>query len=271
MAVGDVFLGHRVQVEPGVGALLVVALDPLLAVRDRELPQSLLLGLQRGEDLLAQDLLVEQVLDPDPEARCLVRVAGADAAPRGPDRELPEPGLAGAVEQHVVGHDQVRVGGDAQVADVDPAAPQAVDLLQQHLRIEHHPVADHAGLLRVEDPRGDQVELELLAVADDRVTGVVAALEADDHRSVLGEQVGDLALALVAPLGADYHHSWHDRVIMEGGLRRRGRMALRCRRRPPRSACRARTAAGGRRRSRPGARPSAARSAARAPPGRGWW
>ncbi len=58
------------------------------------------------------------------------------------------------------------------------------------------------------------MELELLAVADDRVAGVVAALEADDRVRVLGEQVDDLALALVAPLGADYDHAWHN----DGGL-----------------------------------------------------
>ena len=54
------------------------------------------------------------------------------------------------------------------------------------------------------------MELELLAVADDRVAGVVAALEAHDRVGALGEQVGDLALALVAPLGADYDESRHN-------------------------------------------------------------
>jgi adenylosuccinate synthase len=71
--------------------------------------------------------------------------------------------------------------------------------------IEDDAVADHARLVRVEDAGGDQVELELLAVADDRVTGVVAALEAHDRVGPLGEQVGDLALALIAPLGANDH------------------------------------------------------------------
>jgi hypothetical protein len=37
------------------------------------------------------------------------------------------------------------------------------------------------------------------------VAGVVAALEAHDRIGALGKQVGDLALALVAPLGANYH------------------------------------------------------------------
>ena len=104
-----------------------------------------------------------------------------------------------------------------QVADADPGPFEVVDLAQQHPRVDDDAVADHAGLVRVEDPRGDQVELVLLALADDRVAGVVAALEADDRARPLGEQVGDLALALVAPLGADYDHARHRRGIMTVG------------------------------------------------------
>jgi hypothetical protein len=37
------------------------------------------------------------------------------------------------------------------------------------------------------------------------VAGVVAALEAHDALSVLGQPVDDLALAFIAPLGADDH------------------------------------------------------------------
>ena len=100
---------------------------------------------------------------------------------------------------------------------------EPVDLAQQHARVEDDPVADHAGLVRVEDPRGDQVELELLAFADDRVAGVVAALEAHDHLGPLREQIGDLPLPLVAPLGTDYDHAWHKRWIVTG--MGRGRVA----------------------------------------------
>ena len=62
--------------------------------------------------------------------------------------------------------------------------------------------------------------LHVSPVADDRVAGVVAALEADDDVGVLGEQVDDLALALIAPLGADDHDAWHVRVSVGGGRRR---------------------------------------------------
>ena len=82
--------------------------------------------------------------------------------------------------------------------------------LAQDARVDDDAVADHAELAGVEDSRRDQVELERLAVADDRVPGVVAALEADHGVGALGEEVDDLALSLIAPLGADYHESWHD-------------------------------------------------------------
>ena len=85
----------------------------------------------------------------------------------------------------------------------DAAALQAGDLVGDDLRIDDHAVADHAELVGVEDPRRDQVELVDLVAADDRVAGVVAALIADHDVGPLGEQVGDLSLPLVAPLGAD--------------------------------------------------------------------
>ena len=157
VAEADVFLGHRVQVEAGIRRVLgrtagVVRLLAGLAAQfappHREFAQRLLLGRQRGPDLGPQDLLVEQVLDADPEPQRLVGVAGPDPAPGGPDRELAELDLAGGVEQHVVGHDQVGVGRDLEVADVDPAPLQPVDLGEQDAGVEHDPVADHAGLLR---------------------------------------------------------------------------------------------------------------------------
>jgi hypothetical protein len=43
----------------------------------------------------------------------------------------------------------------------------------------------------------------LLAPDDQRVAGIVAALETDDGSDFLGEQIDDLALAFIAPLGAE--------------------------------------------------------------------
>ena len=61
----------------------------------------------------------------------------------------------------------------------------------------------------IEDPARDELEGKSLPVHDDRVSGVVAALVADHDLHVLGEQVGDLALPLVAPLGSDHDGRGH--------------------------------------------------------------
>ena len=60
--------------------------------------------------------------------------------------------------------------------------------------------------------QGVPVTRETLRIADNqRVAGVVPALEPHDDVGLLGEPVDDLALALVAPLGAhhdDVRHLW---------------------------------------------------------------
>ena len=193
LGVAEQLVGHLVRVEHAD----VVALQ-----------QEVLL-LQRGLDLAAQDLLVQQVLHADADARVLVHVARADAAAGGADLVLAELLLVGAVQQQVVRHDEVGVAADAQVVAADAAPAQGLDLAEEDVRVDDDAVADDAGLGLVEDARRDEVELELLAVPDDGVAGVVAALEARDHVGLLGQQVGDLAFALVAPLGADNDGTGH--------------------------------------------------------------
>ncbi len=87
-------------------------------------PQGEPLWLHRRDDLLLQDLLVQQVLDADAQAGGLVGVTGADPAAGRADLQLAQFGLAGRVQQQVVGHDQVGVGGDPQAAGVDPPRAQ---------------------------------------------------------------------------------------------------------------------------------------------------
>src|SRR5205823_14726384 len=88
---------------------------------------------------------------------------------------------------------------------VDPAPVEPGELVGDHLRVDDDPVADQAELPGVEDPRRDQVELVCVAAPDDRVARVVAALVADDDVRAFGDEVGDLPLTLIAPLGAhDY-------------------------------------------------------------------
>ena len=88
---------------------------------------------------------------------------------------------------------------------VEALGAHALDLVQQRPGIDHHAVADHRQLA-LHHARRQQREL-VDAVADhEGVAGVVAALEAHHHVGAVGQPVDHLALALVAPLGADHRH-----------------------------------------------------------------
>src|SRR5262249_6722794 len=102
-----------------------------------------------------------------------------------------------------------RVRRDQQPLARDPPGLQAVDLLEQHLRVDHDPVADDRDHLRGEYSRGQQVQRVALVADDHGVPGVVPALVADHVVDLVTEQVGGLALAFVTPLGADEHDGRH--------------------------------------------------------------
>ncbi len=71
----------------------------------------------------------------------------------------------------------------------------------------------------------NQLQHELLLADEDRVAGVVAALIARDDIEALGEQIDDLPLALVSPLGSqdDYvSHFDQTHSFYEPGLGRNG-------------------------------------------------
>ena len=99
---------------------------------------------------------------------------------------------------------------DADAREVDAARLEPVQLLDQHLGVEHaRPAPSTQSGARPEDAAGHQPQLVGLVAQHQRVPGVVAALVAGDHVGPLGQQVDDLALALVAPLGADDDRAGH--------------------------------------------------------------
>jgi hypothetical protein len=59
-------------------------------------------------------------------------------------------------------------------------------------------------------PEGKQRQLVADPVDDQRVAGIVAALEAHHHIGALGQPVDDLAFALVAPLRPDDNYVGHE-------------------------------------------------------------
>ncbi len=86
---------------------------------------------------------------------------------------------------------------------VTPAARSDVDLGEKRARVDDEAVADHVHDARAADARRDEAQREVLVAELHGVAGVVSALVAGDEVERRGDEIDDLALALVAPLAAD--------------------------------------------------------------------
>ena len=176
---------------------------------------------QRAGDALAQDRTIEQVLHAQPQSPRPVAIRRADATSRRPHLRARQPRLVRLIQGHVVRHDHVRAATDPDAVRRDAARGEHVELGDEGHGIDHDAVADERRDVRVEHTRRRQLELEDLVAAHDGVPGVVAALVAHDHGGLLGQEIGRLALALVAPLQPDDHRSRHQRLVPR--IRSRGR------------------------------------------------
>ena len=86
---------------------------------------------------------------------------------------------------------------------------QAVDLAQHRLGVDDHARPDDVDAVRVQDAGRDELQLILFVVYHNRVAGIVAALAAHDQISLARKNINELALAFVAPLGAENYLTWH--------------------------------------------------------------
>ena len=99
---------------------------------------------------------------------------------RRADLQIAESPFARLVDRDVPRHDQVRLTGEMHGARREPARLELVDLRQEDLGIDDAARADDARLA-AEHATRDLPDLEGLAVDDDRVPGVRAALVAADE------------------------------------------------------------------------------------------
>ena len=95
----------------------------------------------------------------------------------------------------------------------DADLAQALQFVEQRLRIDHGAASDEQLDVRIERPRRHDAQRQLAVADDDRVAGVVAAAKPRHDVVVGGVQVDDPSLSLVAPLAADDHvcFRWHRR------------------------------------------------------------
>ena len=182
-------------------------IERLLEV-DRRLTEIVLqheiVEIQHLAQLRREAVALEEIGHAHGTPRHLVLVGRPDAAARGADGVGSARLLARFVQQDVRGQDERAVRRDAQPVEHGHALlHQHAALREQRLQRQHHAVADEAADVLAEDAGGNQGQDGLAAADDQRVPGVVSALEARDRGGALRQQIDDLALALIAPLGAD--------------------------------------------------------------------
>ena len=91
--------------------------------------------------------------------------------------------------------------------EVDAPFAQGVVLFEEVENVEDDAVPQQASLLRMQDAGRNLMQDELVVAHVDGVTGVCTTLVASHQVRLLGQDVYDLALALVPPLTADHHQA----------------------------------------------------------------
>jgi len=86
--------------------------------------------------------------------------------------------------------------------------PKSAHFFQECNGVEHHAIANNTATAVAQHAARHELQHELLAFNDDRVAGVVSAGIAGYDRKVFGEDIDNLALALIAPLGANDDRSF---------------------------------------------------------------
>ena len=172
---------------------------------------------QQPVDLRGKRFQIRQIHHPDRAAAHLVLVGGADAAAGRADLRSRIGGgvLAEPVQLAVQRQDKRGVFGYFQAvrADLDALGADLFEFGHEGVRIEDDAIADDRQLAFAHDAGRQQRQLVDHAVDHQRVAGIVPALEAHHDVGAFRQPVDDLALALVAPLGADDHHIGHDFIL----------------------------------------------------------
>src|SRR5258708_5108223 len=106
--------------------------------------------------------------------------------------------------------DDVCPVADAKLAlNVDARFLQSVHLIEQSHGVHHHAVADDGLDTGAQNPARDELQNVLRLADENRVPGVMPTLVTRNDVEFVGEEIDNLALALVAPLRAQHDDVGH--------------------------------------------------------------
>src|SRR6266498_5586970 len=109
----------------------------------------------------------------------------------------------------MVRHHDMSALANKQLGHADSLRLQILKLFDQNRWVDDHTIANHIYGASIKNARWNDMELEGAALIDDGMAGVVAATITDHQARALSQQIDDMALAFVAPLGANYRDDWH--------------------------------------------------------------
>ncbi len=93
----------------------------------------------------------------------------------------------------------------------------STQLFIEHPWVDDHPITQHQIAVPGGYPRRDLVKLESGVAEDDRVTRIIAALEAHSPGRLRGQLVDSLPFTFVAPLGSEHDGRRHRSQWLCGG------------------------------------------------------
>ena len=176
----------------------------------KELRQDEVMELHDRAHLFGKTFRMIEVSDAHSAAGHLVFIGRTDAAAGRADLLRAQSRFTSLIERNVVRHDERAVARNTQTLfNIGHAySVEFVDFAEESFRGEDNAVADIAGARSMHDARGDQTQDGLLAVNDEGMPGIMAAVEAHHPGSLFRQPIDDFALAFVAPLSAD-----HDNIL----------------------------------------------------------
>src|SRR5438132_12217476 len=95
------------------------------------------------------------------------------------------------------------IADEQAVIHLHAVITQSGDFFEKCDGIENYTVSDYAAASRTQHATRDQLQDKFFAVDDDCVPGIVASGVASRDGQLFGEDMDDLAFALLTPLGAD--------------------------------------------------------------------
>ena len=162
-------------------------------------------------ELAAKRLFTGKVTKPNSAACHLVLIGRANAAAGGADLAGTAHRLTRMIDSLVKRQDQRGGVGDNKAvrADLGPLAAKLGNFLDQMHRVDDNAVADDRQLAGAHNAGRQKRQLVFHPADDKRMAGIMATLKTDNDVGAARQPVHNLALAFIAPLGADYGHVCH--------------------------------------------------------------